>query len=677
MDSVVISDHLKHLLDGYKVKAAVFTTYTFESDFFEQEVIPLLLPGDIPFSSDHRVKEFQVREALREAKIDLEVFYDLQMFYREGQRSPAMEYLCHGVHRGNNAFHAKALLILVFDQETKEEYLLVGAGSNNLSQAGWWDNIECQHWETVVSGEASLAFINRLREDIDYLKSEQHVRSNQNTSALEHITAFLQNCKASNNAAQVPYYGIASINRGINFQGFLKQQTNRLLNYDKWTLEIISPFFAEHTHNTEHEFFFKLGVTDIHLLLPTDQEGTALCHQDYFKHIEDAERIRWAKWAPDVSRQLGMTGQHFRRLHAKMYHFYNGKQSWIFVGSVNFSHKAMYENIEAGFFQKLPKPTRLLQPIDNTAVIDNFQPPTELSPGTEKANEAMELPQVHLAYDWISRTLTGVSQHNQCWTIKILTAEGSDAIQDWEISNSSKVYDGAVDALEKLLKNGSLVRIVGHESHTAKVFASHMVMLQQTGWSHKPMDLPTLTAEQILAVYADMAPERRQLLLMNAHIRKLVLEGTAGEMTVSMDDIVSDQFFSEYAEIFHAFRRLSQRLKEALNQENYPLIDYYLTGKGMDSLPTLMEHTTTPEDNIKPVTTYLLLLCVREIYRDKDFQKRPLIFERLAVLEEEIVDIKRSDKIKLEDNSPTKRSTFFQWFEKQFHRKYRFVDDAQ
>ena len=60
MDAAVISDRLKELLDNCEVKAAVFTTYTFEPEFFELEVIPLLLPGNTPFSSDSRVKQFQV-----------------------------------------------------------------------------------------------------------------------------------------------------------------------------------------------------------------------------------------------------------------------------------------------------------------------------------------------------------------------------------------------------------------------------------------------------------------------------------------------------------------------------------------------------------------------------------------------------------------------------------------
>ena len=103
MHTEVISNHLSELLDNRDVLAAVFTTFTFEPEFFELEVIPLLLSGDLEFSSDERVKQFQVREALRLAELPIEVFYDLNLARQEASASPAMQYLCHGVSHGNSA----------------------------------------------------------------------------------------------------------------------------------------------------------------------------------------------------------------------------------------------------------------------------------------------------------------------------------------------------------------------------------------------------------------------------------------------------------------------------------------------------------------------------------------------------------------------------------------------
>jgi HKD family nuclease len=675
MDNAVISDKLGELLDlggtGREVKAAVFTSYTFDPEFFELEIIPLLLASNIPFSSDSRVKQFQVRDALRQSELDLEVFYDVQIFRKEGQNSPSMEYLFHGVHRGNDAFHAKLILLLVSDQDTGSDFLLAGAGSNNLTQSGWWDNIECQHWEIVKNGEASRAFLNRLREDVTYLQSEQKLQPRRGTSALEQIGDFLADCRASNQADPVAYYGVDSINNNLNFRKFLQQQARTLWHYNNWTLEIISPFFAEDTKNREHEFFFDLGVQKIHLLLPMDQSNQAICQSEYFDHINHLEGIEWAEWEPKIKQQLGFVIPDFRRLHAKIYHFYNAKQSWVFVGSVNFSHKAMMDNIEAGYLVKLPSAGRLLRPIEDYAKIE-CTPPAELFPGPVSEDDQHGIPHIFLGYDWIEKKLVGSTERYDSYCISIFTPEGHAAIKDWIITDEPCTYDENINALETLLKNGSLVKVGGYNAGTREPFTSHVVMLQQTGWSHKPnLEMQDLTSAQILAIYAGMSPERRQLLLTNTLIRKLVVAKQAGEMTDLTDDFAADGFFSEYAEIFHAFKRLKHRLANASDENNHHIVDYYLTGAGVDSLPTLIDRSTNDDSAETPVTTYLVLLCAKEIFQEKMFLKRPLIKQRLNDVRKHIRSLKQSDRIRLESDSAVSRNKFFKWFEGQFLKNYR------
>jgi HKD family nuclease len=668
MESAVVSDRLSELIDDHEVLAGVFTTYTFEPDFFELEVIPLLLPGDTPFSSDPRVKEFQVRDALRQACLPLEVFYDLQMFRKEGQVSPSMEYLCHGVHAGNAAFHPKVNFILGYSKEDESEFLLVGAGSNNLSQAGWWDNIECVHWERVWPDEIDKVFLKQLRKDVEVLQAQQHISYGIEDSALAKVSAFLETCMGDDKDRGASYFGLTDSPR---FKSFLRRMRKQHWAYSNWALEIISPFFADDAYNNEHIFFYDLGVRDIHLLLPTDQEGQALCKEDYFHHIEERDDISWADWSPGSAKSLGVAEQNYRRLHAKVYHFYNKKQSWVFVGSVNFTHKAMHDNVEAGFFVKLDQPGPLLK-VRNEPVPVSFNPPNEEVPGTSALDTDLAAPEIHLAYDWLNRSLTATTEPNVTYTLDILTPEGKTAVAQWVISGEDNTYTGNVEGIERLLKNGSLVSVSGTQQKTGEAFAPFTIMLQQTGWSHKPIEMPDLSAEQILAIYAGMSPDRRQLLMMNAMFKKLVLAKAAGEITLLEDDITSEEFFSEYAEIFHAFRRLKQRLQDALEAENSSLVDYYLTGQGMDSLPTLIDRASEDEDmTVKPVTAYLLLLSTREIYQEQQFKKRPLIAGKLKALDKTLRDLKDSPRIHLEDNSPTRRKQFFSWFEQQFFKQYR------
>ncbi len=675
MENAVVSDHLKVLLADRLVKAAVFTTYNFEPDFFELEVVPLLLPGNIQLSSHATIKLFQVREALRESAVELEVFYDLKIFRENASCSPSMEYPFHGVYRGNNAFHPKLVFILVYDEKAKNDCLLVGAGSNNLTQAGWWDNIEGVHWEMVWPRSTASGFVKRLRADIEWLQTERYLVSDDGHSALDLVADYLDLCLDNagtpGTEMTVPYYGIVNSSEYRGFQQFLENEARqKLATYNNWTLEIISPYFAENDHNNLHELFFDLGVRHIHLLLPNNQEGVPLCTSEYFNYIDEQPNVHWADWSEPAGRSLGLTGQHFRRLHAKLYHFYNKMQSWAFVGSVNFTYKAFTENIEAGYFVKLPKAGPLLKLIKDTKSFDHFEPPSEPAPGDEKNISSETAPVIDLVYDWRLRTLTGVTESHKSYRINIHMPERELAVADWALTGEPCKYEGELDSLETLLKNGSLIKISGVNQRSNKDFEAHWLMLKQTGWTHKPLDLPKISPEQILAIYAGMSPDKRQALLMNAHIRKLVLSGQGGDMTSPKDDFVADEFFSEYAELFHAFRQLQRKLSEAQDDNNQALVQYYLTGAGFDSLPTLLENIEKYNET-RSVTAYLILLCAKEVYHEEQFSDCFGVPERLEKVDAAIATLKETSAIRLEKTSPEDRVRFFTWFEAQFFKTYR------
>lgn len=715
MDNAVISDKLTELLKNRKVKAAVFTTYTFEIDFFELEVVPLLLNNDTTYSTDERVKIVQVHLELQKAKaqtpMPLEVFYDEKLFrnqalVRTEQQSPRMEYLCHGVDLGNSAFHSKVAFILVEDNNyvPKTDCLLVGAGSNNLSYAGWWKNIECQHWEEVWGSRwgdhrnSHQAFLRQLHKDIKYLQGKRRSGLDEESDAIGKISDFLNKECRGQYGIKFAYYGLNPKDR---FQPFLKKSVEALLPkwYQSWNLEIISPFFAENTKNREHDFFLKkLGVKKISILLPKSQDGKALCKSEYYDHIKDEneiykKEIYWAKWESAIEKKLNAKD---RRLHAKVYHFYNKKQSWVFVGSVNFTHKAMGGNVEAGFFTKLTKAGPLLEPLDGDPA--GFDVPKEMAPGNEHEDEN-PIPQIYLAYDWAKKELRGQTKESKGACINIHLPEGGNqyAIRGWEINNKECHYEGETEALENLLKNTSLVK-VSVSDHKQSNNDPFLVLLQETGWIHKPLDLAHLSVQEILQLYADINnSEGLMKAIEDAKTRELVLKGTAGEFLKTDDGPETRQFFCDYAQIFHAFGELKKRLSES-DEENgdSKQIEYYLTGNAPDSLPTLIQLAKLPKTNeIKegekaskddngqdPVLSYLSLLCCKEIYKeiyegDKSSKRPFLAKEQLEIVQEQrkkvdkYIDECRS-KIELEkDNTSDRRERFLRWFEEQFFTEYK------
>ena len=311
----------------------------------------------------------------------------------------------------------------------------------------------------------------------------------------------------------------------------------------------------------------------------------------------------------------------------------------------------------------------MLKPITDTSAIENFKDPVDLLPGTDNDINLEPIPEIHLEYNWLTKTLTGITAKRRSYTIDLLTAEGEKAVSSWKLSGTQRDFSGDLEALETLLKNGSLIKVSGHHSNSGKKFPEHRILLQQTGWSHKPLDLPNLTPEQILAIYAGMSAERRQLMLLTANIRKLIFDGTAGEITAPDDDTHDGQFFSEYAEIFYAFRKLKDQLEENFEQKNWTRVDYYLSGTGMDSIPALIERITMAKSNEqnrhKSVTVYLLLLCCQEIFQSPRFLERPRSRTQLDAIKIRIKNLRQSDILVLEDNSIKNRQKFFKEYKKK------------
>ena len=72
--SEVLSKHLTSLLAGREVVAGVFTTYSLEPDFFEEEIVTLL--GGPALLQDPKIRLVQMEEALCSEIGPLSVYFD-------------------------------------------------------------------------------------------------------------------------------------------------------------------------------------------------------------------------------------------------------------------------------------------------------------------------------------------------------------------------------------------------------------------------------------------------------------------------------------------------------------------------------------------------------------------------------------------------------------------------
>ncbi len=664
-----ITDKLASVIKDRKVISSVFTTFNFEPDFFELDVIPELIGRDIPYSTDERVKTFQVREALRESSLDIDIFFDKKIFMAKSDQSPQMEYLCHGVDKGNACFHAKNIFLLVVDEDNGEKSLLMASGSNNLTRAGWWRNIEVQHWEEITHKGVSEIFLNRIKDDIKKLIS---LSSFGVCHALTKVNDFIHSCSSSRQAKQVNYYA-ASEEKNL-FQWLSNIKNKPLSQYKNWNLEIISPYFCEDQNDDLHKEFLKLGVQDITMLLPIGEDETALCQKGYFDHISGCEGIKWGRWRPEMLKNIGIDGDIHRKLHAKIYHFFNGIQAWIFIGSVNFTNKASgmlgpkASNIESGFFLKMPSVKEMLEPIKDPDTIDNFESSDDDYLPELDSNENDTIPEIQISYNWKNKELSANTKRYMSYEIALIGNANQQLTTPWPIQYTTSIYTKNTDKIEEEIRNSSFVTVKGKNIKTGEEFPCHKVMVQQIGWTHKPLDLPTLTPEQILAIYAGMKPDQRQSAILNAMLKRLIRLGSAGEITAFNSDESDVDFFCEYAEIFTSFRIFKGNLLNSLEDKEAD-VDYYLTGTGVDSLPTLLANIVDPElENFDPVNSYLILLSAQEIFKMKEFSKRPQVSGIRSGINRKIKVIKETIELKQQGKMA---GEFFKWFESQFRKEYK------
>src|SRR5690606_35007482 len=102
-------------------------------------------------------------------------------------------------------------------------------------------------------------------------------------------------------------------------------------------------------------------------------------------------------------------------------------------------------------------------------------------------------------------------------------------------------------------------------------------------------------------------------------------------------------------------------------------VDYYLSGRGMDSLPTLFESLHEDGRNLEPVTIYLALLCLIQIYECPDYRGRPQAEHWLGRCWQEIEILENSGELRLIDDDLKRTRNVFSWYRTQFFREYRTV----
>jgi len=629
-----ISDRFEELIGHLKVEAALFTTYTLEIGFFETEVVPLLLRDGGSYSNDIRIKEIQVRERLQRSGIAVDLFYDASAFKRQTDSSvrsvPAMEYGFYPVEVPGGVFHAKTILVLGTDTSGVQQLVLITA-SCNLTKAGWWDNIELMHGIVLSPNDPPSAQIYAaLTHWLEVLEKSGHAA--KQAQALARIKVFLETLETDETA----FEDLFLYTSHTPFPQFLQEH----LKEGYRTVEIVSPYFAE---SPSLEWLDEIHARKATIYLPTqtvDEKRVALCSADFYSDVRRTGAV-WSTLSKELMEKIDKEGA--RRLHAKLFCFEDAKgEHWAFAGSVNFSHKAFDGNLEAGFLFKVPASQKLLEPLreDPQCFDEKLLLPEQ---AVEAPREEEEGCRLELLFDWTPKrktvTLMGESGNK---SVRLLDQMGTELFRFERGEGEYRVKEGS-PLVRHLEKNSFVVVEMGGRKCERYVL--------QKNWTYKPLHYPDLTSREIIDIYATMNPQKSESYLISAAIRKLVQSGNATEYTRSVDAIrQAPDFFSAYAELFYAFRRLEGLCKESRDQK-----DYYLLSPRPDAVPSLLEQTGK-EKELDSVMKYLVVLSAKELYEKCGEDFSPYI----PMLEE--------TRARFDDQK------FVEWFEEEFMREYRIME---
>lgn len=641
MNTNTITSYINEELQGKKVLSAIFTTYNFEPEFFETEIIPILFQDEKYYSQHPIIKRFQVKEELEKSEIDLEVFYDKTVF--DSEETPQMEYSHHAITHPNGAFHAKLIYIL-FENEKGTKTLLLYAGSNNLSKAGWWDNIEAGNYILVDRTHSISQYTSdNIYKSLSYLKGKRQIKHNSNT--IEAIEKFLYDNEKIVNSNQTYFY----------FQRYKNYTCKHLFNkvlYKKrpaiTNLDIISPFFSDSDDSDLHINTFE-NKFDIKILLPKNPQGKILCTPQYYEHCKLDENVSWSIFTEEMEKGLEIESDsngeaNFRKLHGKIYHFYNENSSWFFTGSFNFSYQAFNKNIEAGFLYKSDEKCQSLlvenslDPTFETNLMDVDNP--------YKKDDLNSL-DVAILFDWDTKTLVLKSNATELDNFVTLTNSTGQVLDTIAINENLESESSASKVLYKYLEKNSYVYILGQA-----------ILVQHVNWKYKPNNFPPMSISEILSIYSsldikDDTSEQRYIMHL---LRELEKQGALYESSTRELDLNGKDFFSEYAEIFFSFRKLHSALVYAKESKDNQLLEYYFRMQYPDSFASIIEKIET-DNKIDITTRYLVALSIEEIYETIDQYKKDPLFHNLTKLKEKI-----KQEIGQED--------FMQWFEEEFKYKH-------
>lgn len=666
IEQAELSKRYVEQLAGQRLRTALFTTFSFDPGFFEQEVLRLFF--DIEVSHSRELRLVKLDDSLRELTARPAVYYDARALARGDVGSARLDVERHPM-RLNGCFHPKIVCALVEAAELDEkdhrpQKLIVGCQSANLTRSGWWENVECCHIE-IIEEETKSSFSDPLKQFLRWLIKRSPGESHL---AAEEILAFLtKKVTQYERLAKEPLAPLFLFTDmkagGRSITEMLLDETGTALR--GMNLEILSPYFDEDDGNSpldELKNSFDLDAKTLRVYLPRDEENKALVsqavHEKYAEH--------WGSLPAEILRN----GSGRRTVHAKVYRFFRShpKREIWFVGSVNLTRAAHQAggNMECGFVVERdlggrPRPTFLIEPDQSR--------PSAFAPASEPLEENdRRLTHLTLQYHWSTGEARAHWALKQQFSPPLHLASSGISLGTLEPLPPDEwrpLPQDITAALKQRLESSALVTVSDSEGSSAQI------LVMEDGMSHKPSLLHTLSAADILRYWSMLTPEQRSAFL-EERLGLLLLSAAPDDFTLKQAPFSTTQgsLFDRCAGFFHAFHTLEKSVREAIATKRLTHAITRLFGKKHDSLGHLLDRLEATNDPIQDdVDRHVILLCARQS------------LDYLRAAEPDFWAEHKSDATELYGRVNALRETtrsrlaaqldegFLTWFEKEFLRR--------
>ena len=661
MNSSLLMNELEKNLKGVSIRNILFTTYSFSPDFFETEILSTFF--DVDYSSDDDVRRVQTDFHLKDLE-EVAVCYDMNALV--GEAGPKLDYRRVAINLGEgNHFHPKVIFVLG-SNEQGEDVLLVGAGSTNLTQSGYWSNFECYHFETITLGDRT-PFKYGLKKLIEQL--EVHTTPENTLKSYSAIKDFLESTKQEDGTFNAFYSG-----QYDNFPEFLSK---KLRSLEGLRAELISPLYTtDHSLKAFKSLYNQLKPKEWNLLIP--RAGSTWHMDETIKSaIDTMNESTWLKRPltfsdlkqENILNKFDNGESHEKRLvHAKYFRFYNGKNKneVVFCGSVNITDQAFSNrNVEAGFLISQRKTEQLLVDIKSKDLNPtNFLPESD----EDKMDESLHNPNIQFVFSWKTNKLTVNNNTSDKITLVVKSPIG---IED----------SLSIQARDQKTRNDTQAQFQNYFSATSIIEVaiagnSYTYYIDEIDTLTKPSMMLELSAVQILELWLKTNSKDRDQLL-KAQIENLIAQqGGSEEYLVELTKKVRDKgFFSAFSQIFQAFAKKESSIIEDINNDRHRRAANMMFGEGPDSLKALVKMSHAKSNEETALNQYLVTLSTQDLLKNFSKSCKEFYPEFKSKYSKEIKELTAIVNDQLMNKEKLGVSAeFLEWFESHFLTREKIIE---